>query len=138
MKTKILVVAVVVTVFALMSAGLLLARDTKEMTYSGWLVDQLCADAPNSIAADGVDLKVNPELHSLQCALMPPCVASGYGIYIENGSGTYDYIRFNRNGSELAEEYLRSISKENRIAVEVTGRRIGDTIRVKTLSEAVI
>jgi len=90
------------------------------------------------LAADGVDLKVNPELHSLQCALMPPCVASGYGIYIENESGTYDYIKLNKNGSQLAEEYLRNISKENRIAVEVTGIKRGETIRVKTLSESMI
>jgi len=85
-----------------------------------------------------LDLKVNPELHSLQCALMPPCVASGYGIYIENESGTYDYIKLNKNGSQLAEEYLRNISKENRIAVEVTGIKRGETIRVKTLSESMI
>jgi hypothetical protein len=138
MKIKILIVAVVVVVFAALSAGVLLARDTKGMTYKGWLVDQLCADAPNSIAADGVDLKVSPELHSLQCALMPPCVASGYGIYVENESGTYDFIKFDKNGSKLAEEYLRNISKENRISVIVTGNRRGDTIRVKTLSEAMM
>ena len=138
MKTKILIVAVVVIAFAALSAGVLLARDTKGMTYKGWLVDQLCAGAPNSIAADGVDLKMNPELHSLQCALMPPCIASGYGIYVKNESGTYDYIKFNKNGSKLAEEYLRNISKENRISVEVTGTMMGDTIRVKTLSETMI
>jgi hypothetical protein len=113
------------------------AGGMKGTAYKGWLVDQLCAMSPNSIAADGTDLKASPELHSLKCALMPPCMASGYGIFVQKDGG-YEFYKFNKRGSKLAEDYRRKTTKQDRIGVEVTGSMKGDTIRVKTLSEAVM
>jgi very-short-patch-repair endonuclease len=50
------------------------------VTASGYLVDFACINAPGSIALDGSNVSSNPELHTVKCALMPPCIASGYAI----------------------------------------------------------
>jgi hypothetical protein len=138
MRTKTFKIVAVVFVFALLSAVLVFAGGMKGTAYKGWLVDQLCAMAPDSVAADGVDLKVSPEMHSLHCALMPPCIASGYGIYVQKDGGGYEFYKFDKKGSALAEEYLKKTSKQDRIGVEVTGTMKGDIIRVKTLSESMM
>jgi hypothetical protein len=138
MRTKTLKIVAAVFAFALLSTALVFAGGMKGTTYNGWLVDQLCAGAPDGIAGDGVDLKVSPELHSLKCALMPPCIASGYGIYVQKEGGGYEFYKFDKKGSSLAESYLKKTTKENRIGVEVTGTLKGDTIKVKTLSEAMM
>ena len=138
MRTKTLKIVAAVFAFALLTTALVFAGGMKGTAYKGWLVDQLCAMAPDSIAADGVDLKVSPEMHSLKCALMPPCIASGYGIYVRKDGGGYEYYKFDKKGSTLAENYLKKTTKQDRIGVEVTGTMKGDTIRVKTLSEAMM
>ena len=47
-------------------------------------------------------------------------------------------LKFDKKGSTLAEIYLKKTAKQDRIGVEVTGTMKGDTIRVKTLSEAMM
>ena len=47
-------------------------------------------------------------------------------------------LKFDKKGSTLAENYLKKTAKQDRIGVEVTGTMKGDTIRVKTLSEAMM
>jgi hypothetical protein len=138
MRKKTLTVAAAVFAFALLSSALVFAGGMKNTTYKGWLVDQLCAGSPNGIAADGVDLKVNPEQHSVKCALMPPCIASGYGIYVREDDGSYEYYKFDKKGSSLAENYLKKETANDHIGVQVTGTLSGGTIKVKTLSEAMM
>jgi hypothetical protein len=138
MRTKILKIAAAVFAITLLATALVFAGGMKGTTYKGWLADQLCAGAPDGISADGVDLKVSPEQHSLKCALMPPCIASGYGIYMQENGGGFAYYKFDKKGSSLAEKYLKKTTKQDRIGVEVTGTMKGDTIRVKTLSEAMM
>ena len=94
-----------------------------------------CCFSPNSVAADGTDLKANPELHSLKCALMPPCVASGFGVYVQGNDGSYGFYKFDKKGSKLAEDLLRKTSKENYIEVEAKGSLRGGILRVSSLKE---
>jgi len=137
MKSRIVKIAVAVLSIALLSAFLALAGEGKAMTYSGWLVDQLCAYSPTGEAGDGTRPNENPEQHSRKCALMPPCIASGYGIFIEKKDGGYAFYKFDKKGSTLAEKYLKGTSKEDHIAVKVTGSMKGNVIKVKTLTEVV-
>ena len=131
MKTKFIAIAVTIFVVALLSTALVFAADGK--TYKGWVVDQLCAS--KGIAADKTDLKTSPQNHTVMCALMPPCIASGYGIYVDKGDGSFEYYKLDKKGSDLALGILKNETKKDHVQLEVNGTLKGDTFQVKTLKE---
>ena len=87
----------VVFAVSLLTIGLSYAASGKAVTYKGWVVDQLCAS--KGTAFDGIDLKTSPQNHSVGCALMPPCITSGYGIYVDKGDGSFDFYKLDKKGS---------------------------------------
>ena len=131
MRTKIFAIAVTIFVIALLSASLVFAADGK--TYKGWVVDQLCDS--KGVGADGTDLKTSPQNHTVGCALMPPCIASGFGIYVDKGDGSFVYYKFDKKGSDFALGILKNETKKDHVQLEVTGVLKGNTIQVKTLKE---
>jgi len=116
-----------------MSTALVVAADKRGDTYRGRVVDQLCAIKGRG--ADGVDLKTSPQNHTVGCALMPPCIASGYCIYVDKGDGSFDFYKLDKTESDLALNILKNETKTDHIQLEVTGVLKGDTIQVKTLKE---
>ena len=67
--------------------------------------------------------------HMRQCALMPACQKSGYGVF------TYDnkFLTFDMAGNQKALEALKASKKEDDLKVEVTGEIRGDIIKVVSL-----
>ena len=133
LRKKTITIMAVVFAVSLLTIGLSYAASGKAVTYKGWVVDQLCAS--KGTAFDGIDLKTSPQNHSVGCALMPPCIASGYGIYVDKGDGSFDFYKLDKSGSDLALNILKNETKKDHVQLEVTGMLKGDTIQVKTLKE---
>jgi hypothetical protein len=67
--------------------------------------------------------------HTRQCALMPSCIRSGYGVF------TYDnkFLAFDTAGNAKALALLRASKKQDDLRVEVTGAVQGDKIKVTSI-----
>ena len=133
LRKKTITIMVLVFAVSLLAIGLSYAASGKAVTYKGWVVDQLCAS--KGTAFDGIDLKTSPQNHSVGCALMPPCITSGYGIYVDKGDGSFDFYKLDKSGSDLALIILKNETKKDHVQLEVTGMLKGDTIQAKTLKE---
>ena len=98
----------------------------------GVLMDKQCSSkaethiVPGPRLEGGILVAYN---HTRQCALMPACQKSGYGIF------TYDqkYLSFDAAGNQKALAALKASKKEDDLIVEVTGEIQNDTIKVTSL-----
>ncbi len=100
--------------------------------FQGILIDQMCSSKAEVRIVSGPRLEggmIVAEAHTRQCALMPACQKSGYGVF------TWDnkFLKFDEAGSRKALAALRASKKEDDLKVEVTGELQGDTIKVATL-----
>jgi hypothetical protein len=68
-------------------------------------------------------------MHTRECALMPPCKASGYGVFTSDNR----YLTFDSAGNEKAVAALEKTDKKDNLKVEVSGEIDGDTIKVESL-----
>ena len=98
----------------------------------GILIDQMCSSKAEVRIVSGPRLEggmIVAEAHTRQCALMPACQKSGYGVF------TYDnkFLKFDEAGSRKALAALRASKKEDYLKVEVTGEIQGDSIKVTSL-----
>ncbi len=104
--------------------------------FTGYLVCQSCATAKDGMAADGVNVRQHPELHTTKCLRMPSCVASGFGIFVRIRGGAYSYYKFDRRGSDLAYQsvVLKTVRLDH-VRVAVTGRAQQQTLTVRDIVE---
>ena len=85
----------------------------------GYLSDVMCAN--NKVSAGGFDLITNPEKHTVFCMKMPPCEASGYGIFIKNTqTAKYEFTKFDTKGTEFAKKLLSNTEKKDNVKIQVT------------------
>ena len=132
MKHKITIVTVALIILAVVGATSLYAGGSEKFT--GYLADNMCIMA--GTAADGANMKTNPEDHTVMCALMKPCVESGYAVMVKNGSGGFDTYKLDSRGNKKAEAFIRDLHREDNIYVHVTGTLKGDTLRVSEIKDA--
>ena len=100
--------------------------------FKGVLIDQMCSSKAEVRIVSGPRLEggmIVAEAHTRECALMPACEKSGYGVF------TYDqkFLKFDHAGSRKALAALKASKKEDNLKVEVTGEVEGDTIKVASL-----
>jgi hypothetical protein len=98
----------------------------------GILIDEMCSSKAEVRIVAGPRLEggmIVAEAHRRECALMPACQKSGYGVF------TYDnkFLKFDDAGSRKALAALRASKKEDDLKVEVTGEIQGDTVKVTSL-----
>ena len=98
----------------------------------GILIDQMCSSKAEVRIVSGPRLEggmIVAEAHTRECALMPACQKSGYGIF------TYDnkFLKFDEAGSRKALAAIKASKKEDDLKVEVTGEIQGDSIKVASL-----
>jgi hypothetical protein len=98
----------------------------------GILIDQMCSSKAEVRIVSGPRLEggmIVAEAHTRECALMPACQKSGYGIF------TYDnkFLKFDEAGSRKALAAIKASKKEDDLKVEVTGEIQGDTMKVASL-----
>ena len=107
-------------------AGVASATEVK-----GVLMDKACSGkAEVRVLSTGIEGgMIVAEAHTRECALMPACQKSGYGIF------TYDqkFFAFDPARSRKALEAIRASKKLDDLEVVVTGEIKGDTIKVETL-----
>jgi hypothetical protein len=109
----------------LLLAGLALAAGGREnVKLTGYIIDNACA-AKNASSPEKI------KDHTKACALMPPCVKSGYAVYA--GGKLY---KLDKVGSTKAEALLKSSKNDKGIQVNVEGELDGEVITVKSLTEA--
>ncbi len=107
-------------------AGVASAAEVK-----GVLMDKACSGkAEVRVLSTGIEGgMIVAEAHTRECALMPACQKSGYGIF------TYDqkFFAFDPAGSRKALEAIKASKKLDDLEVVVTGEIKGDTIKVESL-----
>lgn len=96
---------------------------TSALQFRGILADRLCVDG--IVAADGANMITNPEQHSAKCALMPPCIASGYTLLTKPAPGQTVFgpmLNLTAASNRKAVAYLRSLffADETRANLEVS------------------
>lgn len=111
-------------------AGCAAAASAAEV--KGILIDEMCSSKAEVRIVSGPRLvggMIVAEAHTRECALMPACQKSGYGVF------TYDqkFLKFDPAGSRKALAALKASKKEDDLKVEVTGEIQGDTIKVSSL-----
>lgn len=98
----------------------------------GILIDEMCSSKAEVRIVSGPRLEggmIVAEAHTRECALMPACQKSGYGIF------TYEnkFLKFDEAGSRKALAAIKASKKVDDLKVEVTGEVQGDTIKVASL-----
>jgi len=98
----------------------------------GILIDQACSSKAEVRLVPGPRLEggmIVAEAHTRECALMPACQKSGYGVFTTDNK----FLKFDEAGSKKALEAIKASKKLDDLTVEVTGEIQGDTIKVETL-----
>ncbi len=99
----------------------------------GILMDRMCsgkADLRISGTTGAlVGGRIVAEAHTRECALMPACQKSGYGVYTSDNK----FLKFDEAGNRKALAALKASTKLDDLEVDVTGEVTDDTIKVATL-----
>ena len=90
----------------------------------GILLDRMCAT--KIVAAKDQKAAQN---HTRECALMPDCLATGYGVFTAGGK----FITFDQAGNQKAEQALKASQKKDNVKVKVTGEQSGDSMTVTAI-----
>jgi hypothetical protein len=133
MRRKIYILAITFILFTGLSLVSAFADDGSH-THTGILVDILCFDS--GFAADGADMANNPEDHTVMCALMKPCISSGYTLLVQNSSGSYESFPLDAKGNKMVVKYLKKTKKKDNTLVHIKGTLKGNTIQAETIMDA--
>lgn len=99
----------------------------------GVLMDEKCSGTADLRISGSSGLLVGgrivAEAHTRECALMPECQKSGYGVYTSDNK----FLKFDEAGNKKALAAIKASTKLDDLEVEVTGEVKGDTIKVATL-----
>jgi hypothetical protein len=92
--------------------------------WEGVLIDKMC-----SMKAMQEGGQKAAAMHKRDCALMPDCVKSGYGVVTADNK----FLAFDAEGNQKVAKALKGSKKADNIRVRVSGEQSGDTIQVKSL-----
>ena len=95
-------------------------------TVEGYLIDKMCSA---KVAEEGVGAA---KTHTKECALMPKCKASGYGVITADGK----FLKFDQDGDRMAAKVLGFTSRKDNIKVTVDGEVNGNSITVKSVQHS--
>jgi len=92
-----------------------------EITLKGDVIDNMCAGTVKP-----EDLANFVKTHTKQCALMEPCVASGYSIFADGV-----LYRFDKESNAKVVEFLKK--EESKLQVVVTAKKVGEELSLVTI-----
>jgi hypothetical protein len=119
--------------FVGLPCGIAMAVAPSAATVKGILMDQKCSGKADLRISGSSGLLVGgrivAEAHTRECAMMPECEKSGYGVYTNDNK----FLKFDEGGNRKAVAALKASKKLDDLEVEVTGEVKGDSIRVSTL-----
>lgn len=114
-------------------AGLLagVAAVASAAEVKGVLMDKACSGkAEVRVLSTGIEGgMIVAEAHTRECALMPACQKSGYGVFTNDQK----FLAFDPSGNRKALEAIKASKKLDDLEVVVTGEVKGDTIKVESL-----
>ena len=107
-------------------AGIAAAAELK-----GVIMDKACSGkAEVRVLSTGIaGGMIVAEAHTRECALMPACQKSGYGIFTTDNK----FLEFDEAGSRKALEAIKASKKLDDLEVEITGEISGNKIKVQSL-----
>jgi len=117
----------------LVACAAALSGKTSQTTVQGVLIDKQCSSKAETRVVPGPRIEggiLVAYTHTRQCALMPECQRSGYGVF------TYDtdkFLAFDPAGNRKALEIFKDSKKEDDFRVEVTGEVQGDSMKVENI-----
>jgi hypothetical protein len=101
--------------------GFALAASAEQV--EGVLMDKMCSA---KAAKEGQQAAA---MHSRDCALMPDCVKSGFGVFTSDNR----FLTFDAAGNRMAQQALQQTDKKENLRVRVNGNVQGDAIKVSDL-----
>jgi len=112
------------------------------VTYTGYLADLYCINAPNGIAIDGANMKTSPQDHTVGCMTdITECKESGFALLENDGStDSPNYvIKYTLDAASNAEalELLEGTGSLQGFAVKVSGSLDGEVITTTSMKEFV-
>lgn len=110
----------------LLGLAVLISAQEKQTTLTGYIVDKQCSVG----RAKAADPMASAAGHTRDCALMPNCAASGYGVFADG-----KYYEFDAKGTELTKALLEASKKTKGIKATVTGTLDGSKLAVAKISE---
>ena len=119
MNRKLLVI-----LLSLAFAAMLYAQGAASIKFSGYLIDNACADGAK-------DLGPRAKGHSVSCALMDSCEQSGYSVVTDENKR----YKLTEKGNGMAEELLKNTKTKKGVKVAVEGNYNGDAVDVTKLTE---
>jgi hypothetical protein len=93
----------------------------------GILIDKACSTKATS--QTGAAAQKVATTHDRECALMPSCQMSGYGVFTADNK----YLTFDDAGNKKAIAALKKSKKADNLSVTVNGDVQGDSIKVASL-----
>lgn len=90
----------------------------------GYLIDKACAAKATTPEA--------AKAHTKDCALMPSCQSSGYGVVTADGK----FLKFDAGGDRMAAKVLGFTGRADGLKVAVTGEVQGNMLIVKAIQLA--
>lgn len=117
----------------LMACAAALSGQTSQTKVHGVLIDKQCSSQAETRVVPGPRIAggmLVAYTHKRQCALMPACQRSGYGVF------TYDsnkFLAFDPEGNRKALAVFKDSKKEDDFRVEVTGEIQGDRMKVASI-----
>jgi hypothetical protein len=125
-----LFLASAISAFAAAAPAADIKSDTKG-DIKGILMDQKCSGTADLRISGStgtlVGGRIVAEAHTKQCALMPECEKSGYGVYTSDNK----FLKFDEAGNRKAVAALKASTKLDDFEVEVTGEVKDDTIKLR-------
>lgn len=117
---------------AVVAALLPLAAESPETKVQGVLIDRMCSYKAYTRVVPGPRLEggiLVAYAHQRDCALMPDCQKSGYGVF------TYDqkFLPFDEEGNQKALAFFKESKKDDDFRVEVTGEIQGEIMKVRSI-----
>ncbi|OGU31921.1 MAG: hypothetical protein A2X67_10525 [Ignavibacteria bacterium GWA2_55_11] len=102
------------------------SKAMESASWEGYLADAKCG---SKMAGDKGEAKA--KRHTVDCALMDDCKASGYGL-VTGGK----YVKFTKDADTKAVAFLEKAEMESDIYVKVTGKMEGEQLVVTSIEAA--
>jgi type 1 fimbria pilin len=116
-----LALCVVTTVaFAQQAAPPAKPATTDTVTLTGDIIDNMCATTHKDNLAEYV------RGHTKECALMPPCVASGYSIFADG-----KLSKFDKDSDAKIEGFLKKA--DSKVHVVVVAKKVGQELSLVSI-----
>lgn len=120
--------AFILTAALVLLAGFVLSADqtapsakAKAMTYAGTIIDNQCANSNKSNLGEFI------KTHTKACALMPNCVASGYSLYMPDGT----LKPFDKASNAKIEKFLKK--KSSKLTVDIKASESGGQLSLVSI-----